>query len=55
MNLETILALFGTEPAKQNFLRLCKEYYAEHVRQEAAESAGIPVPDSRLTEFTPKL
>ena len=50
-NLKFILDLFGTEPARQNFLGLCKQYYAERVRQEVAESAGIPVPDSRRAEI----
>ena len=49
--LKDILDLFGTESARQNFLGLCKQYYAERVRQEAAESAGIPVPDSRRAEI----
>ena len=51
MNLNNILSLFGNEEARENFLGLCKEYYAERVRQEAAESAGIPVPDSRRAEI----
>ena len=51
MNLENLLVLFGNEEARQTFLRLCKQYYAERVRQEAAESAGIPVPDSRRAEI----
>ena len=49
--LKGILNLFGTEPARQHFLQLCKQYYSERVRQEAAESAGIPVPDSRRAEI----
>ena len=51
MNLENLLVLFGTQPARQTFLGLCKQYYAERVRQEAAKSAGIPVPDSRRAEI----
>lgn len=50
MTLEDTLRLFGSEPAKQNFLNLCKEYYSERVRQEAGETVGIPVPDSRRAE-----
>lgn len=51
MNLENLLVLFGNEEARQTFLGLCKEYYSERVRQEAAETAGIPVPDSRRAEI----
>ena len=38
--------MFGSETAKQNFIKLCSEYYGERVKQEAAESAGIAVPNS---------
>lgn len=51
MKLDNVLDLFGTEVAKQNFLTLCKEYYGERVNQEAAESAGLPVPNSRRAEI----
>jgi len=50
VDLKDILALFVNENAKLAFLNLCKEYYAERVRQEAAESAGIPVTNSRRAE-----
>lgn len=50
MDLKDILVLFGNENAKLKFLELCKEYYAERVRQEAGESAGIAVTNSRRAE-----
>lgn len=50
-SLASLLCLFGTERAKENFLRLCREYYGERVRQEAAEHAGQPVTGSRRAEI----
>lgn len=50
MDLKDILALFGNETARLRFHELCKEYFAERVKQETAESAGIAVPDSRRAE-----
>ena len=45
--LENILELFGNETSRQNFNRLCREYYGERARMEAAESAGEPLKNSR--------
>ena len=45
--LENILVLFGNETARCNFERLCREYYGERVRMEAAEAAGESIPNSR--------
>ena len=50
MNLENILSMFGTEEARDRFFGLCREYYGERVRQEAAEDAGLAVPDSKRAE-----
>ena len=50
MDLKDILVLFGNENAKLKFLGLCKEYYAERVRQEASEDAGVAVTNSRRAE-----
>ncbi len=51
MDLQDIITLFGNETARLKFLELCKEYYAERVKQEAGESAGIPVRSSRRAEI----
>lgn len=50
MTLTTLIDMFGTETAGQNFINLCKEYFGERVRQESGVSAGMPVPNSRRAE-----
>jgi len=47
MTLSNILELFGTLEAKEKFLRLCREYYGERVRQEVANELGHPVNSRR--------
>ena len=51
MNLEKILGLFGNVASRNNFLTLCKAYFHERVREEAAETAGEPLASSRRAEF----
>ena len=51
MSFHIILNMFGTDEARNRFLNLCREYYGERVRQEAAEQSQIPVTNSRRAEL----
>lgn len=50
-SLASILCLFETEQAKEDFLQLCRDYYGERVKQESAEQAKLPVQNSRRAEI----
>ncbi|GEM_PF-3463694 len=44
---EIILQRFGSETARSRFKALCREYYGERARMEAAEVAGESLTNSR--------
>ena len=51
MTLNEVLDLFGTESARDNFRRLCGQYYSERARGEAIEAAGETLSNSRRREI----
>jgi len=50
-SLASILCLFETEQAKEDFLQLCRDYYGERVKQESGEQAKLSVQNSRRAEI----
>lgn len=51
MPLDDLLQQFGTDKARDRFLDLCRQYYAERSHHEALEQAGLPFEGSRRAQI----
>jgi hypothetical protein len=51
VNLEHLMRMFGSDTAREQFMKLCRAYFGERSRQEAADAAGTAVPATRRSEI----